>query len=421
MRYFQEKSLEDAKTIVIYDKVMEFLLEKALLFLSETSWDVERTLGRFQEWLDKKDGGDRDILNMAETGQWYPSEIVKVFKDRRHAMLELLRLELVSKENADKALVGSADFGNGMIFVPCLWRFGPVSLAALYVTTLLGYAIDLDVGVTKGLLTVNATLFNKLKEVWANSVKDLHPFQRGPTHQGTRHCAQVLDNLYSLYSTVPSIQSDQALDTFEKRAMMSIATAVHDVGKGDLLAYPPPAKDYHARNCAALLLRDAEIFKTDNMDSSCTRLIARIVEMHNAEGQVDSILDLKQDRIQDKALRINDQPVETKNLCALFHLSDVMDTTRHRVSDPAFRVIGGLHPGNSGYYAIQKLVNARKGMIKCSIVRGSLSISVKLSPDPTLQRAARARIAEENADLVKTGAKDVLDRQHWPYKLEEVP
>ncbi len=421
MRYFQEKALEKAERIVIYDKVMEFLLEKALLFLSETNWDVERTLGRFQEWLDKKDGRDRDILNMAEAGQWYPSQIIEVFKSPDYALRELLRLELVSEENADKARVGSADFGNGMIIVPCLWGFGSVSLAALYVTTLLGYAIDLDVGITKGLLTANATLFKKLKEVWANSVRDLHPFQRGPTHQGMRHCAQVLDNLYSLYSSVPSIRSDQALDTFGKRAMMSIATAVHDVGKGDLLADPPPAKDYHARNCAALLLKDAEIFKTDDMDSSCTRLIAKIVEMHNAEGQVYSISDLKQDRIEDKALRINDQLVETKNLSALFHLSDVMDTTRHRVSDPAFRVIGGLHPGNSGYYAIQKLVNARKGMLECSIVPGSLSVSIKLCHDPTLQGAARARIAEENADLVKTGAKDVLDRQRWPYKLEEAP
>lgn len=438
MRYFDGK-IEDADEIVIYDIMMEFILKSALDLLVEKDWNVKEAAETItgKEWqkeaVDKVleftfESKDEDVYNYKDFYNYIEEESTKwlntvreVFEEKDHAKSELERLELLSKSTIEN-IGNPSEMKKSVIAVPCLWNYGPLSSspAALFVTSILGYVVDLDVGITKGLNGVNPKLFGKLVEIWDNAVKNLHPFQRGPTHQGTKHCSQILDSLYSLYDKCPAIQGTDGLDSTrpEKRAMMSIAAAIHDFGKGDLLADPPPAPDYHARNCAKLIAKERAIFKLNGIHNSCIDLIEKMVEMHNPEDQMQKIGVLGDIYVEDTGLGIGSQQAKTANLCALFHLADVMDTTKHRVSEPAFKILEHLHRGDSGFYSIEKLVNARRGIINCKVKKGPpCCIEVKVSSIPSFAIAAKTRINKENEDLETTGAKKILAKNNWPEKL----
>jgi len=270
---------------------------------------------------------DLEFYNLIGRGREWLEKVIHVFEDEKHAKEELGRLKLLSESNIEK--LDNGQIIQSIIPEPCLlinvlyYRHAPkptlpfyyfplTSLPSLFVTGVLGYMVDLDVGITSGILG-NQDLLNRLRMVWENAVKELHPFQRGPTHQGTKHCRKILQNLDSLTSVCAG-----SLLKLEEGTMMSIAAAIHDVMKGDLLA--TNAGGTHATDCANLISNHPDIFKLDGMDVSCVNLIKTIVAMHNPEGQSSPINVLGNFKIEDSNLGIKNPSVKVDNLCALFHL-----------------------------------------------------------------------------------------------------
>ncbi|MCF8043359.1 MAG: hypothetical protein K9L20_14745, partial [Desulfarculaceae bacterium] len=81
-------------------------------------------------------------------------------------------------------------------------------------------------------------------EVWRNAIDDLHPFQHGPTHQGTKHCIQVHNNFCALkhFFDVRKLSPYETNDkdgigdiTADEWGLMSVAAALHDIGKADII------------------------------------------------------------------------------------------------------------------------------------------------------------------------------------------
>jgi len=92
-----------------------------------------------------------------------------------------------------------------------------------------------------------------------------------------------------------------------------------------------------------------------------------------------------------------------------------MDTTKYRVSEPAFKILQHFHTGETSFDKIKNIVSARRGMLRCT-VRAS-NIEVSLSKNPVLRAVALSRLNEENADLKATGAYAVLNGKGWPCEL----
>jgi len=427
MRYFKGKFSRDKypDQIIVYDAGMEYILEKGLSCLLEAKGNAKESAKLFavskdevlrhlhaRAKVDFSSKGKDELEKACTHWKLYFDEVHAILDNEDRALEELERLRLVGEKNLEVIREESTIHENvrsGLITVPFM---EPANLtrAGLYLTIISGHSVDIDAGLTSGL---RHDLHAFLKEVWEIAVKELHPFQRGPTHQGTKHCAQVLDNLYAL-QTQFSLPWNEDLC-----AMLSLASALHDVGKGDLLADPPPA-DVHAQNSANLIRRALPSFKLDKLSRECRDFVAKIIEMHNPEGQLDKINKLQPSVIEDNNLGINSQNVETKNFCALFQLADVMDTRGERVSDSAFEVLSQLHLGNSGYYAIENIVQARKGIVNIIVKTGQPYIGMDISSHHQFGAAARIRIDKENEDLEKTGAKEVLKNNSWPSELKEV-
>jgi hypothetical protein len=152
-----------------------------------------------------------------------------------------------------------------------------------------------------------------------------------------------------------------------------------------------------------------------------------IIEMHNPERLYPLITHLRGFTLHDLGLNIGVtlQDFEIQQCCAFFHLADVMDTTRDRVSGPAYEMLEALHKGDSAMVDIRSLLLARQAISDVKVVPNSDHVEVVISTaDPKAENAALARIGKENADLVTSGAKHFLEFyaptiNAWPFKLEK--
>lgn len=397
MRHFKENDLT-----VLFDIGRERILEEAISCLLESGGNVTRGVELFKErkkvLLDKPGDGYYSYLKDIESLLEHPKTAVEGLK-------ELLPEEI---DWLAKAEFGIPDNLFDQMICPKDMRALNRTPAGLYLSLSAGYAFDANSGITSGLKSYNKDLHSMVKEIWEHAIEELHPFQRGPTHQGTKHCIQVLNNLHAL-------KQDLNITTFHDVvwAMLSVAAGLHDIGKGDIIV----ASSKHAKKGADVIehqpasLELAEDFK---------EFVAEIVRTHNPEIPFINIDQLNPRNISHSVWVINVPNVDMRQVCALFQLADVLDITRDRVSNAILEMLQYLYSDpvcgkHNDFNDIKKIIEARKGIAKWTIMTGTDNyIKVNLS-DQRYKKAVEDRIKEENDDLAKTGAKDVLKGLDWPW------
>jgi hypothetical protein len=407
------KHFTSEEKLVVYDAQVEKLLEKSLLFLSEARGSVENCASLFM--------AHRKTLeeDLGDEYKGYISKVEKILKDPHYALdsLKILvgpeeRSDLESAREISPSVVPDTVLGE-MISIPGM-RALTRTTAGLCLSLLVGYTIDANAGITYGLRGTNQALYTMVKDIWENAIEDLHPFQRGPTHQGTKHCSQLLDNLDALRK-----QLRLSWD-LEIRALLHIAAALHDIGKGDIIANVTD----HAQKGAKIIRNHPQTF---GLDDKCSDFVAQTVETHNPEDPIKGIRTLGALDINAPNLNINIPGVEMKNICAIFQLADVMDITRERVSGPIFEILTSLYELSAvpdekqAYDKIKTIVRGRKGVKRVEIVTGTdAHVKIEKSLDPSFHKDVDERIKVENEDLRKTEAYSVL-KDHkpdrWPCEL----
>ena len=290
---------------------------------------------------------------------------------------------------------------------------------ALPLLMVLQYRVDHTIGITANSIG-KPHLKTLIDSVWENAMNDLHPFQRGPTHQGTKHCIAVRDNLGNLKDELPIHFSHPD----EVWAGLSVAAAIHDTGKGDIFADVEP--DVHAHSCARLVRKKPDLFNITIR--SYREFVAKIVECHNHEGEEEEIDQVKACDITINTHTIPIDEDEVKKACALFQLADVMDTTQDRVSIPEYDFFLGMYENLDDFdqrklklKKVEKIINARQAISGYQIKKIPQLIELQLIPNPSNEqkKAVKARIEVENKALEDTGAASVLKNKRLPYILKE--
>jgi len=298
-----------------------------------------------------------------------------------------------------------------------------------------GYSVDVNAGITNDLKGQNLNLYNFLHEVWDNAVKELHPFQRGHTHQGTKHCGRVLSNLETLMN-MKTFGINFPIGVW---GMLSIATALHDMGKADIIPDPPwdtpPAtEDKHAENGAKLIQKNSnDIFKLNAIGKDGCDFVAEIVDRHNPEQRLNIIDNVNHLTISSSLISISLTLKEKQQICALFQLSDVMDITKDRVSDSLFEILKEIYfslkdgeKNKERYNNVKKMIDARRGIAsfnpepRTSGTPAFIRVqkSSICSSDKNVDNSVDEGIKRENKDLEDTGAATILENEGWPRELK---
>ena len=288
----------------------------------------------------------------------------------------------------------------------------------LYLCLRLGYVVDLGTGILEGL---QPPFFKEILNVWLNAVIDLHPFQHGPTHQGSKHCIQVHNNLCALKEFLEGIDKSGFINSIkdEEWGLLSVATALHDIAKGDIIV----PRGFHAINGAfAIRGTPPANFK---IDDGYKHFVATIVDTHAPDERKNEILNIGDANYNGPNISGFCKKDTMQVICSLFHLADVMDTTRDRVSEPFLAILRTLYGSSNDlllkkdFDSIEQLDSARKGMISLKFLPNMIEVS--LSKNKNLAQKAKDRIKEENDDLDKTGAQHILKSNNWPHKLGPKP
>jgi hypothetical protein len=388
-------SLDMLKREIRDDEKIRSFSEESYASLKEHSdrWDrlKDEVIGWFQsDSLARKKLGE--LVDPVE-----PAEIIKVEDDEGRTKMVRLKPQFVHVSSIRSLARGSS--------------------TGLILSIINGYTINTNSGITKSLYLSYPDLYNCLFEVWNTAVNDIHPFQRGPTHQGTKHCAQVLSYLTALSGIITAGFSPPV------RALMSIAAALHDLGKADILANP---NDPHALIGATLIQNLPHVFK---LDPDLKETVSRIIRTHNPEFPLAHIGSIGRVNLVAPSVNIY-KPIQIDMdlVCAFFQLADVISTTIDRVSFPIFEVLTDLYSKHhnkdkrKAYVDIKKIVEGRAGIWSIQPTANSNPpppwiCKASISPKPYFKKTALARIREENKSLRDTGASDVLRKKTWPFEI----
>lgn len=412
MRSFKE----DEKTIV-YDPNVELIRETALQCLDEALGHPSEAAEIFNK---KKSKLQEEIKYWKEKNRYEVEfeKLNKILTNRGNALEKLI--EFVGPELKNKLQkIGTQDEINIMkairqkMIIPQWLQSITGTPAGICVACMAGLTFNANEGITENLKYYNKGLHDMVDEVWRNAMNDLHPFQRGPTHQGTKHCTQVLENLRVLLEEI--YEERKFTFDIEVRAVLSMAAALHDIGKGDII---DPKGEKHAQNGAKAIEEIPEIFK---VDPGFKVFVSKIVSTHAPEGRSKPIRGVGGVTINGKGLNIPCPEHIVEKACSIFQLADTMDTTKDRVSDPVFeallKVYDPTHPLHGEFITRMRIVEIRRTID---------SVYPEWDPDPCIMvkttgaynPKVKTQIDSENSDLIDTGAEEILYANNWFSKLE---
>jgi hypothetical protein len=284
--------------------------------------------------------------------------------------------------------------------------------AGICVACTAGYTVDADTGITYN-LKAQKDLYNMVEEVWENAMNELHLFQRGPTHQGTKHCIQVLENLNVLLEEIKT----QKGFTFNiaVRVGLSIAAALHDIGKGDIV---DPEGKSHAKNGAQVIKQRPDIFL---LDLGFSDFVSEVVNTHAPEGRHPPIIDnVTAIPIKGHGVNMTCSTDQVKKACSLFQLADTMDTTKDRVSDSVLKVLSQLYSYPCKLHTefiYKKNVIENRKKIDSVYPEWVPFPCIRVKTTPAVITEVEYQIKRENQDLSDTGAEGVLSALKWFSKL----
>ncbi len=205
---------------------------------------------------------------------------------------------------------------------------GITSLVHLWAALKLGYAIHLQTGITQG-LPYGHPLLEMLKNVWTTCVSQVHPYQIGPTNQGTEHSMHNLETL-NIINSLPSLDMTGVPPlpnaprnyissippkqiNMEEGALLSAAAALHDIGK----AVRDPKTFSHEEIGYKFICANRTVFGIP--EDTLASAIAEIVLNHDGKRILNS------ENIFDSPINYRNRstmadPIRTREVCALFRL-----------------------------------------------------------------------------------------------------
>jgi hypothetical protein len=251
------------------------------------------------------------------------------------------------------------------------------SVLDMWVALKLGYAIHLQTGITQGLPDPHP-LLKILENIWTRCVSDIHPYQIGPTNQGTEHSMHNLETLNRINSLsmldlsacpLPKGSSRTYISppapkriTMEEGVLLSAAAALHDIGKAVLPEKTkkgsptsgPPMEIIHEK--IGFQFIQSNHIALGIPEPTIATAIANIVYRHDGNQTLDSST-INDATISYTGRPANADPIRTRELCALFRLADVLDITFRRVS----RIVKELNENHG------KLDNRQKQALKARL------------------------------------------------------
>ncbi len=199
-----------------------------------------------------------------------------------------------------------------------------ITLRLLLLYLIIGYCIPLAAGITKDLLAY-PHFRSMLEELWEIAIFEIHPYQIGPTNQGTLHSISVLrmlnrvNNLHTLDLT--GIGHNSRTVNIAEGVILSSACALHDIWKASINS------GNHNVNGSNFIRNSAELvnqFSANNQNefNNFKEAIAKVTLVHSGSYNFNLIGNLS----------INNINCRVKEISAIFRLSDVLDITCKRVS-----------------------------------------------------------------------------------------
>lgn len=236
-------------------------------------------------------------------------------------------------------------------------------------------------------------LKKKYDVLWEKALLEVHPFQKGDSHQGTEHCLHIINHLSKL-------TENKNLSDIEKY-LLCCATALHDLDKA-IIDYKDKVdtKNLHGVKGGDFIRHNYELFKLDEEEA---RAIAFIVEKHGAVG-----FNNEDQLYRNFTISGIDQEINLPSLAALFKLADMMDFTHKRLS----KVISRLN--YSEKLTPPKLL-ARKKIDKFQIDGSNINVSTLELYDCLDYQSVLIAIDMMNTELLETKTVQELKTGAYPY------
>ena len=211
------KAFKINKTIVTYDIFIETICEAALTALLRGQLDPKRSKTFYEEELERLHFDQLETLSEEDPLQeerislksnldkWIQNpevenELNAIIKTEQGEEVPI-KYNIVDTFWLEKRVAAPS-------WIKSMWHKPLV----LYLCLRLGYVVDLGTGILEGL---QPPFFKEILNVWLNAVIDLHPFQHGPTHQGSKHCIQVHNNLCALKEFLEGIDKSGFINSIK--------------------------------------------------------------------------------------------------------------------------------------------------------------------------------------------------------------
>jgi hypothetical protein len=162
-------------TEILFSREAEEFFEE--LLISDFS---DREVNRLKQIEDAKSIVDAEIKELSSAIE----KDDKIKSIDRVRMVDQLKTILRSK---DYTLLRSTPFKTYILDKYFISSIPIYSYIQLITAMQLGFAIGINRGISSG-LSRKRTWHAMVKDVWKKCVRDMHPFQKGDTNQGTKHC-----------------------------------------------------------------------------------------------------------------------------------------------------------------------------------------------------------------------------------------
>ncbi len=229
--------------------------------------------------------------------------------------------------------------------------------------------------------------------LWRKATLEIHPFQKGDSHQGTEHCIHILENLNKLTSS----KNLSDIEAF----LISCAALLHDIDKA-ISDYKTrvDSEKLHGVKGAEFILSHFDLF---NINQEEARAIAFIVRKHGSEGFGNTDQIYSNFSISSRQGLINLLP-----LAAVFKLADMLDFSHKRLSHTITMLNYPEGLNNP------KLV-ARNRMAGYQIVGQEILVSTLEINNCFEYQSVLTAIDMINEELLSTGTSELLKHSGYPY------
>jgi len=255
-----------------------------------------------------------------------------------------------------------------------------------------------------------------VKEVWRESVKNVHPFQKGDTNQGTKHCMTIVKYLNRLENRINVELSDAVI--------LLISAAVHDIGKSivvhDIVKYAKflgtgtrIPHEPHEKVGSTFIQSNYSDLK---IQGEWQPPVSNIVEYHAGNVSLNSVTNSSSLNVPDGSGATTNLNINIQKLAAIFRLCDVADMTHTRISDTVFSLNekkkNALDAIDQSFY--QKLFS-HKNIDKLLLKKDHFDVIVSSAiTDPSELNMIKDSIKYDNDDLQNSATSKILATNNIP-------